>query len=400
MPIRWPKGKRPCFVGVGQSPCVRIDITPNFVPRSLSDISHEAATKAIADAGLTAKDIDGISVFPMSAAHGAAVEQPGVDMVGAAHMMQVLGLENVRWYAELIGPMAVTSIIEAANALASGSCNYVLVWRSLHHPVGVTYRRIRSTTAGQEAQFRLPYGYDSYQALHHTRYMEKYGATREEMGAWIVHSNRNAQINENSVWRGKTITLEQYMKARFISYPMCLYDYDMPVDVCACVIITTEDRAKDTPHPGGYIAGYGLSPYNKLKGGVVPPLEELYEMNSLLARNMYESAGMGPKDVDVAQIYDGFSPMVWTWLEVFGFCGVGEAHLWTQGGRVAIDGEMPINTFGGSLGEGRIHGMGHITETARQMMGTAGPSQVKGAEVALCQVGTFLGGASFICTRE
>ena len=98
--------------------------------------------------------------------------------------------------------------------------------------------------------------------------------------------------------------------------------------------------------------------------------------------------------------------MVWNWLEVFGFCGIGEAHEWIQGGTIALDGPHPVNTAGGNLGEGRLHGMAHIAETARQMMGTAGPrqlplagGQLKKLDVALCEVGPFPAGASFICTR-
>ena len=137
-----------------------------------------------------------------------------------------------------------------------------------------------------------------------------------------------------------------------------------------------------------------------LKSGINGSLEEMYEMEFQHAKNLYDSCGLTPADVDVVQVYDGFSPMALTWLEAFGFCGMGEAHDWIQGGRIALEGEMPVNTSGGSLGEGRLHGMTHIAETARQMMGTAGPRQVRIAEAALCEVGPFPFGASFICTRS
>ena len=401
MPIEWPKGKRPCFVGVGYSPCHR------YSKRSLSDIANEAATNAIADAGLSPRDIDGFSVYPI-APYPNARSIPGYDIVDVVHMMQILPVENVRWFSQSSGPMAVTSVIEAANALAAGSCNYAILWRALHHPAGERYHQRKTEYATDRAQFGLPYGHGigsrgdamEWQALHYRRYMERFGATKEHLATLILNSNRNAQLNEFAVWNGRSISLDQYMNSRIISDPLCIFDCDMPVDGCSCVVMTTEDRAKHTPHPGGYIAGYAFSPVNMLKSGINGSLEEMYEMEFQHAKNLYDSCGLTPADVDVVQVYDGFSPMALTWLEAFGFCGMGEAHDWIQDGRIALEGEMPVNTSGGSLGEGRLHGMTHIAETARQMMGTAGPRQVRDAEAALCEVGPFPFGASFICTRS
>ena len=216
----------------------------------------------------------------------------------------------------------------------------------------------------------------------------------------MLNGHKNAQLNENAVWYGREISRDDYLNARVISWPMTLFDYDMPVDGCGAVIMTTEDRARGAPHPGGYIAGYGMTPHNLEKGGLVESLEDLYEMDGLHAENLYRSAGLGPEDVDVLHLYDGFSPMMWTRMETFRFCGEGEAHAWATPERLALDGEQPFNTSGGNLGEGRLHGMAHVAETARQMMGTAGPRQVAGAEVALCEVGPFGMAASFICTRD
>ena len=398
--MKWPSGKRPCFVGVGYTPCRR------YSGRTLSHLALEAALGAVADAGLSPQEIDGLSVYP-EAPFAAGQSFPGIDAVDVVHMMQIFPLENVRWYSQSSGPLAVTSVIEAANALAAGLARYVLIWRALRHPAGRRYNRASTPSATGRAQFGLPYGHRigspgsalEWQALHYARYMEKFKATREQLATLIVNSNRNAQMNENAAWHGRTINRDDYLNARMISEPLSLYDCDMPVDGAACVVMTTEDRAKDTPHPGGYVTGYALSPVHALHAGTDATLEELYDMEFLHARNLYESAGVTARDVDLVHVYDGFSPMVWNWLEAFGFCGIGEAAHWTQGGRIELTGEKPLNTSGGSLGEGRLHGMTHIAETARQMMGTAGRRQVKNAEVALCQVGPFHYGASFICTR-
>ena len=111
---------------------------------------------------------------------------------------------------------------------------------------------------------------------------------------------------------------------------MTLFDYDMPVDGCDAVIMTTEDRARRAPHPGGYIAGYGMTPHNLEKRGLVESIEDVYVMDGLHAENLYRSAGLGPEDVDVLHLYDGFSPMMWTRMETFRFCGEGEAHAWPR----------------------------------------------------------------------
>ena len=396
MPIKWPEGKRPVFVGTGNTKAVR------YGKRSLSSLANEAALQAIADAGLKPEDIDGVAVFPL-APYSNARNVAGYDIVDDTHMQHILPLKNVRWSANSGGRMAVTCIIEAANALATGAVNYVLVFRALHHPAGERYNQSSAGGAAGKAQWERTYGLgtaNQRQALHYLRYLEKYGARREEMATFVLNEHRNAQLNEYAVWNGRPITFEDYMNSRMIAWPMCIFDNDMPVDEAGALIMTTEDRAKDTPHPGGYIAGYTTTPATVERPRLVPSLEEQYEVGFLMAKNLYESAGLKPQNVDLIHVYDGYSPMSWNWLECLGFCGEGEAHAWTQDGRIALEGPNPVNTSGGSLGEGRLHGWGHIRETAQQMMGTAGPRQLKKLDVALCEVGPFAIAAAFICTRE
>lgn len=394
--IQWPKGKRPCFIGVGNTKATR------YGNRSLSSLASEAAFTAIADAGLEPKDIDGLSVHPR-APYDNARNIPGYDVVDYIHMQHILPLENVRWWYNSLGSMAATSIIEAANALASGSVNYVLAWRALHHPAGERYNQSKPGGASGPAQWRAPYGHsvaNQVQATHYQRYLEKYGAKRESMAAVVLNDNRNAQLNEYAVWNGRPITLDDYLNSRIIAWPMSIFDNDMPVDQAGAVVMTTEERAKDAPSRGGYIAGYAETPYHKTTPNVVQSLEEQYEAHYLMAKNLYESAGMSAKDIDLIHVYNGYSPMVWNWLEVFGFCPEGEAHNWTQNGTIALEGPHPLNSAGGNLGEGRLHGWSHIRETALQTMGRAGERQLAKCDVALCEVGPFFGGAAYICTRE
>ena len=396
MAIEWPEGKRPVFIGAGNTKAER------YSTRSLASHIHEAVTGAIEDAGIRASDIDGISVY-----HRAPYQNrrnlPGYDVIPESYMQQLLPFENIKWSVDSDGRMAVSAIIEAANAVASGACNYVLVYRALHHPAGERYNQSRPGAVGGDGQWGRPYGVGGggqAQAQAYLRYLEKYGAKREEMATTVLNDHKNAQQNDYAVWKGRQITFDDYINARIIAWPMCIFDNDMPVDEAGALIITTEDRAKDTPHPGGYISGFATVPYHKSPPHLWQVLEESYESGYLLAKNVYESAGVKPEDIDLIHVYNGFSPMVWNWLEVFGFCAEGEAHNWVQGGTIDINGPHPLNTAGGNLGEGRLHGWSHIRETAQQMMGVAGPRQLKKLDAALCEVGPFPNGCAFICTRE
>jgi acetyl-CoA acetyltransferase len=175
----------------------------------------------------------------------------------------------------------------------------------------------------------------------------------------------------------------------------------MPVEGVLAVVMTTEDRAKDTPHPGGYITNMATVPlHEKRATGPVDSLEVQEAMGARMARNLYEGAGLGPNDISLKQIYDGFSPMVWMWAEAFGFAPQGEGHAWAQPETIGRNGPHPLNTSGGSLGNGRLQGFVQIHETAVQMMGTAGSRQVPNAEVALCQTGPFGNGTSIIVTKD
>ena len=174
MPIGWPEGKRPVFIGTGNTKAER------YGKRMLSSLIHEAATNAIADAGLKPEDIDGIATYP-NAPYGNARNIPGYDMVDDVHLSQILPFKNIRWSMTSTNRMAVTSIIQAANALASGSVRYALVFRALHHPAGVRYNQSRPGGAGGAVQWQRPYGggvANQRQALHYMRYLEKFGAKR------------------------------------------------------------------------------------------------------------------------------------------------------------------------------------------------------------------------------
>ncbi|HXQ47809.1 MAG TPA: hypothetical protein VN806_14400 [Caulobacteraceae bacterium] len=353
---------RTAVVGVSQTPLERRSA------RSIGAVAVEAALNAIADAGLTRADIDGYVGAP--AAPGAsALHADGVDEVSAGFMVSALGLKDASWVTDVDG-MAGGMVVAAVQALATGSCRYVLALRALYNPPDRKYSESRTTLAAGPDQFTLPYGIGpggGRFAQWLQRYMYDHGASREALFEIAVLAREHAQHNPLAIWRDAgALTLDTYMNARWINEPMCLYDSDMPVTGAAAVVMTTAERATGSPHRPAYIAGYA---------------------NSANPTAVFEVSGITRRDVRVAQIYDGYAPMVWLWLERFGFCGVGEAHQFAAGDRVRLGGELPLNTFGGALGEGRLHGMGHVREAALQAMGRAGPRQVRDAGHSLVQVG-------------
>lgn len=350
------------IVGIGSTEVVR------HSDRSLGRLAVEAALAAIADAGLTRDDIDGYVGSP-AAPNVSAVHADGLDEVSSAFMAGALGLKDATWCVDMEG-MATGMVVAAAQALASGTCRYVVAVRALYNPADRHYSLATSEVAGGPAQFTLPYGLGpggGRFALWLRRYMHDFGATRADLFEIARAARRNARLNPLAIWRaGDDLSLDDYMQARWICEPMCLFDSDMPVTAASAVVLTTADRARDLPHKPAYVASFA---------NVVSP------------RRVFDQVGIGPADVQVAQIYDGYSVMVWNWLEKLEFCGLGEAHQFTKGGRIELGGELPLNTFGGALGEGRLHGMGHLREAALQAMGRAGPRQVPDVRYSLVQVG-------------
>ena len=368
----------------------------------LGRLTIDACRTAIADAGLEPADIDGLATYPDQPFRGAG-NREGEDLVPVSFVVDHLELApDIQWYAQVSGGMIPAALIEATHALIAGACDYALLWRALHRPQG-TYGAWRSDEAIGDSQFTAPYGFTSPFQLHaatYQRYMHSYGATREQMATLVTNSRANAQLNEAAFFHGTPMSTDDYMAARMISEPICLFDCDIPIEGCAALVLTTAERARDLPNPPAYIAGYGqhTSPRPRL---LVHTLDDYMQCGSSTTDKMWARSGLGPQDVDVAQLYDGFSPSTYYWLEAAGFCPQGEAARFVQDGRIALDGELPVNTFGGSLSEGRLHGMGHLAEAVRQVAGRAGPRQIAGAEVAIAIDGSpLIRGGGVVFTRE
>ena len=354
---------RTAIVGVGYTPVLR------HAQRNVGAIAVDAALAAIEDAGLRRDDIDGFIGLPFGPT-ASAQPSPVIDQISAAAVVSGLGLNDPRFVVDIAG-MPNTALVMAVQALCSGLCTNVLIARAVYNqPSGRRAETAGLRSAAGAAQYTLPYGLSgggAAQALALQRYMHEYGATREELFAVVNADHRHAQLNPVAYWRGREVTLEDYLYCRFIAQPLCLFDCDMPVTTAGAIVVTTAERARNLPHPPAYITAFA---------GINPTEPDIFEVS-----------GVERQDVQVAQIYDGFSPFVWYWLETLGYCGKGEAHAYTQGGRIELGGELPVNTFGGNLGEGHFQGFGHLREGAMQIMGRCGERQVHDVRHCLVALG-------------
>ncbi len=394
----WSGKGRTAIVGIGYSEITRNPTKP------LGLLAVDACRAAIADAGLEPTQIDGLATYPEMPFAGAG-NRDGEDVVSVMYIVNHLALgPEIRWYAQIETGMIASPIIEAAHSLIAGACDHVLVWRALHRP------RARSGAGGGagapraagEAQFMAPWGCSTiiqWHALAWQRYMHRFGATREALAALALNSRRNANLNLRAFFHKDTMSHDDYFKSRWIAEPLCLFDCDVPVDGCVALILTSAERARDLKHPPAYLAGYGQNTARR-RTLLHYALDDYMACGRSLARKLWDSTGLRPTDMDAAELYDGFNPSTLYWLEAAGFCKEGEGGSFVQDGRIAIEGELPVNTFGGSLSEGRMHGMGHIAEAVRQVTGRAERRQIAGAE-AVCAIdgSPMLRGSGIVVTK-
>lgn len=368
--------------------------------RSLGALTIEAIRRALDDAGLSVGDLDGLATYPEIPVFGSA-SVDGIDVVTVDFVARWLDLTGtLRWHTDT-SALIPNAFIEAVNAVAAGACEVAVVFRAMHNPAQAGgYNAFTADRASGAAQFTAPFGmHRGYQFYGggYRRYMHEYGATREHMATLIVENRVKANLNPVAYFRHQSLTVDDYLSARMLAEPVCLLDCDIPIDGVAAIVITSGQRARDLPGPPAYVAGYGQyvggggdSPQVLAMG---PSLEHMQQASKAYADLMWSAAGVGPRDVAVAQIYDGYSFFVYWWLEAFGFCGQGEAFEFIQDGRIAAGGELPVNTFGGQLSEGRMHGIGHIAEAARQAAGRAGDRQVPDAAISVAGVGPMTTGS-------
>jgi acetyl-CoA acetyltransferase len=370
-------------IGVGHSSVHRRDDVP------LVGLAMDACRMAIADAGLAAADIDGIMSLPTSG-HGGSADIDGVEGVSPELLQRAFSMDTA--WMERSTRVIVHGFIAAAHAVASGTCKAVLVARAIHSPRG-KYGHVQRDSAAGDGQFKAPYGIDGVApfALLAQRYLERYGGSREDLGAFAVQNRANGLLWEYGYWAQKgaePLTIDEYMAGRMISSPLSLYDCDIPVQGCGAFVLTSAERAADCVARPAYILGMANDmsyPHNFLELG----MEGAVMRAGQLAQHLWKNSRITPADLAVANLYDGFSIFTPLWMEALGLCGEGEALARIAAGETALEGRMPINTSGGNQGAGRMHGITHIMESVLQVMGRAGKRQVPGARLSLAVVGAL-----------
>jgi acetyl-CoA acetyltransferase len=358
----------------------------------------DTARRAIADAGLAPKDVDGFvtaSLFPTAGAH-AAVD--GVSLVSANWLAAHLGINpcyaaGFQGFGQLPGAVAL-----AVNAVVSGAADYVLVHRALHNPKGA-YHANPMTEARGDQQWTVPQGYFgplAMIALTYTEYLERYGAVREAMAAVVVEARKNGSRIPWSFWHARPLSADEYLSEPMVTDPICRLDCDLPVDGVACFVFTSAERARDLPHRPVYVAGYATGAPVRHRLPLHWPLDDIMEVGVQTARRLWDRSGIGPAEVDLPQVYDGFSPFVYLWMESLSLCPLGEAHRVVLEGGIDGDrrGALPVLSGGGALGNGRMHGVPQMLECYLQLSGRAGERQRPGMSIGLaCHSSPHYGGA-------
>jgi acetyl-CoA acetyltransferase len=380
------------IVGYAQSPIER------HASSTLGALTVETARAAIGDAGLQVADVDGFvaaALFPSAGSHRV---EDGVSVVTPNWLAQHLGV-NPRYSAGFAGIGQITgSVSLAVNAVASGAADYVLLHRALHNPRARYHGNPMQEVHGSQ-QWTAPQGYFGPLAmisLPYNEYLQRFGARREAMAAVVVEARKNGARIPWSYWYGKPLSVEDYLAEPLIFDPVCRADCDIPVDGVAAFVLTTAERAKDLPHAPVYVSGYGMGAPTTSRLPMHWPLDDILDGGRETARRLWNHAGIGPDEVDLPQVYDGFSPFVWLWLEVLGFCPIGEAHRFVAEGGIDSDreGALPVLSGGGALGNGRMHGIPQMLECYLQLSGRAGERQRPNTTVGLaCHSSPHFGGA-------
>jgi len=371
-----------------------------------SGMSHlalllQAATRAIEDAGLSPKDIDGVVI--------------AMGVIPFEDIAVNLGTEDLKYAASILmgGASATASLQSAAMAVAFGIATNVLCLTGWN-----AYSAMRVSGIGQATDlssampvmstmpklrdFEMPYGLfgpAQWYAPLAMRHMHEYGTTSRQLGAVAVTCRKHAQLNERAMMRGRPMAIEDHQNSRMIVTPFRLFDCCLESDGAAAVVVTSAERATDMRHRPVYIMG--VAEGHPVPVDQIANRQDMFQIGlSYAAPRAFAMAGVTPKDIDVAEIYDCFTWTVICQLEALGFCKRGEGGPFVEGGRIELGGELPINTHGGLLSQAHVIGMNHIVEAVRQLRGDAGAAQVKDAEIALVTGWGDLGDGSVAILRR
>ena len=348
--------------------------------RSGLDLTVEAALRAVDDAGLTVDDIDGLSTYPGSG--GPFGGASGAELHDALRL-------SLNWRdggIETSGQLG--AVHKAVLAVGAGLARHVLVFRTVVEGSGGPVRA-SATGGGVPPPFRylIPYGAASaanWIACYASRHMHDYGTTREQLGAIAINARTHAASNPKAIYTDP-MSMEDYLAARPVSEPFGLYDCDVPCDGSTAVVVSHRDHAGDSPEVPIQVNALGTAHRGR------PSWDQFDDLTTMAMRDsaasLWERTELTPQDVDTAQLYDGFSWLTLAWIEALGFCPRGEGGPFVEDGtRIAHGGDLPLNTWGGQLSGGRLHGFGFLHEAVMQLRGQA-HLQVRDAQVAAVGAG-------------
>ncbi|HET9078418.1 MAG TPA: hypothetical protein VFN68_15895 [Acidimicrobiales bacterium] len=367
--------------------------------RSDLSLATEACLAAITDAGLSPADIDGIV-------------RCDSDLVWPNDLVQSLGMKGLDFFGQAgpggVAPCAMVG--QAVAAILSGMATTVLVFRSLNGRSGRRYglSRVASAEVGGSNsydEFFAPYGLltpGQIFALMAQRHMIEFGTSEKDLGSIAVACRARANANPRAQMHARPLSMDDYLGSRMISRPLRLFDFCLETDGACAVVVTSAERARDLAQTPALIRAVAQGSLADPQPGIQFPVLMRESTTTLPARptaeTLYRRAGIGPSDVDVAQLYDCFTITVLMQLEDYGFCKKGEGGSYASSGEIDLGGATPINTGGGHLSEGYIHGMNHILEGVRQIRGTS-TGQVPGAEVCLVTSTPLPPGSALILRR-
>ena len=363
--------------------------------RSTLRMALEAILQALDDAGLKPQDVDGV------------VKMSANNDIFEIDLLRSLNLSNLRFFHEIPhgGGAACGTIVGAVAAIASGMADVVVTFRSLNER---SERRFGQSTVGGGVggwgQDKIPHGLVTpaqWIAIFGQRYLHEYGHTTEEFGRVSVLCRKHAATNPHAMMYERPITLEDHQNSRWITEPLRLFDCCLDTDGACAAIVVSAEKAKQLKGTPAYIAAaaQGTGSRTEMMTSYQRKSLARLEEAEATAAELYRTAELEPQQIDVAEIYDHFTPMVLMALEAYGFAEPGQSpHLFREG-RLELDGDLPLNTHGGHLGEGYLHGFGHIVEGVRQIRGSA-VNQVEDVKTCLVTSGTGVPTSAIILSKE
>lgn len=389
--------RRAAITGIGMSAVGR------NLGKTAFELTIDSIMEAIADAGLRVQDIDGICTTP------GASETPGMAPVPLADLKNALNLK-LNWFSSIQeGPGQLGAVMAPVLAVSAGQARHVICFRTAIQYSAAQQEKARRPQPGDVAKrwnrwqgWTTPFNGLSpihVHAMMTKLRMHKYGLKREQLGAWAVNDRKNAQLNPRALFRSP-MTLDDYLASRIISEPLCLFDCDAPIDSSVAIVVSSLDAAKDLRKPPLRVEAMSAAIYGK------DSWDQFDDLTTMAARDcgahLWTRTDLKPSDIQVANLYDGFSVQALIWMEALGFCKVGESGNFIEGGsRIALDGELPLNTGGGQLSAGRMHGFGLLHETCTQLWGEGGDRQVATKpQVGLAAAGGGSLAGCMILTRQ